>query len=60
MSKDKVIFGEAHSIVEQTRTKPTGMISKRIQPKKVKKNSTTYVAKKNMSNNIKKPNAFGK
>ena len=60
MSKDKVIFGEAKSIVEQTRTKPTGMISQRIQSKKVKKLSLNHVAKKNMSNNIKKPNSFSK
>ena len=61
MSKDKVIFGEAQSIVEQTRTKPTGMIAKRIQRKNVKKTSiNNNVSKKNMSNNIKKPNSFSK
>ncbi len=60
MEKSKAIFGSAESIVEQTRTKPTGMIAKSIQPKKVKKISSNHVAKKNMSNNIKKPNSFSK
>ena len=59
MSKDKVIFGEAKSIVEQTRTKPTGMIGKRIKDHEVKVNKQKFNTKKN-NTHIKKPNTFGK
>jgi len=60
MEKSKALFGEAQSIVEQTRTKPTGMIRQSIEPKKVKKAGVNHTAKKNISNNIKKPNSFSK
>ena len=59
MSKDKVIFGEAHSIVEQTRTKPTGMVGKRIKDHEVKANKQK-VNMKNINTHVKKPNTFGK
>ena len=59
MSKDKVIFGEAKSIVEQTRTKPTGMIGKRIKDHEVKVNKQKVNTKK-INTHIKKPNTFGK
>ena len=60
MEKSKALFGSAESIVEETRTQPTGMIAERIEPKKVKKIKATRVVKKNMSNNIKMPSSYNK
>ena len=61
MEKSKAFFGEAESIMEQTRTKPTGLVAKRIKSTKLNvKSNMNNVGKKNMSNNIKKPNSFSK
>ena len=60
MEKSKALFGTAESIVEQTRTKPTGMIAKRIKPTQVKNNKVNYVGKKTYNNKIKKTESFTK
>lgn len=59
MSKDKVIFGEVHSIVEKTRTQPTGMVGKRIKEHDVKANKQKVNTKK-LNTHIKKPDSFSK
>ena len=56
----KTLFGSVIEIKEQTRTKPTGMIAKSIQPKKMSKANANTSYKKKMRANIKKPNSFSK
>lgn len=59
MEKPKALFGEAESIVEQTRN--PRLIAKRIRSNELKANKqTSKTTKKQMNLPSKKPNSFGK